>query len=360
MFLKMKRISYTYLLSLIARTLSALIVLPLCSCFQDFEPDIKTTPVVCLNSLVTEGELIKLSVTRTWRWSEGNLHDDEATVLKDAEVKLYVNDRYQETLRYTEEPALDFNETDKYYYLSSYCPAIGDRLRFEVSTSGYGDAHAEVEIPEKVDISDVRHQVRITDRNENADATYVECMFDLSMKVGFDDPAGKENYYVFELSQTRPEGHIENGLYIPPDYYENVICSFDVDLEPLFSEHISPLESIISDNYGWTVFSDRQIEGRHYSLNIVCDNVMYQYNATQKPETADHSATIDIRLCSISKSYYDFMISLWQAEQGVSGALGGVGLGNPVWEKSNVSTGAGIIAARTVSTVRLNEWELIQ
>ena len=43
------------------------------------------------------------------------------------------------------------------------------------------------------------------------------------------------------------------------------------------------------------------------------------------------------------------MLSLWATEEGIQGALGGVGLGNPVWEYSNVSTGAGIISASATS-----------
>lgn len=108
-------------------------------------------------------------------------------------------------------------------------------------------------------------------------------------------------------------------------------------------------------------FSDRQIEGRKYSLNIVNENMTYHYdyNSGEHSSPAKRGSTLDIQLCSISKSYYDYMISLWQTEYGISGALGGVGLGNPVWEKSNVSTGAGVVAAQTVSEVRLDQWKLV-
>lgn len=346
--------------SLIHNLLLIILLLPLCGCFQDFEPDIPSTPVVCLNSLITEGEPIEITVTRTWRWSEGNYSDKIAAVfLKDAVVKMFVNGSFKETLQYKEVPPVEPYEDTRMFFYSDYRPAIGDTIRFEASSRDYGDATAEVTVPERVDITKVIPVISNMNKESNKDMTYMNYSFDLSMKVSFTDPADKVNYYIFDLDETHPMGHIEDKVYISPDYYEWISAGFDVELEPLFSEHVAPLESIISESYGWTVFSDRQIEGRPYSLNIVCTESKYKYDATANPDKAGHEATLNVRLYNISQSYYDFMISLWQSEKGITGALGGIGLGNPVWEKSNVSTGAGVVAARTASVVRLNDWELV-
>ncbi len=53
------------------------------------------------------------------------------------------------------------------------------------------------------------------------------------------------------------------------------------------------------------------------------------------------------------------MLSFWAATEGISGALGGVGLGDAVFEFSNVSTGAGIVAAQAKSTFELDVSKLI-
>ncbi|MDE6693171.1 MAG: DUF4249 domain-containing protein, partial [Muribaculaceae bacterium] len=68
------------LLSLVALT----------SCYTDFEPDLKSTPVVCINSLITAGDSIHVEVTRTWRYSEGDPLVKLDVMLRDAEVSLYV------------------------------------------------------------------------------------------------------------------------------------------------------------------------------------------------------------------------------------------------------------------------------
>ena len=43
----------------------------LTGCYQDFEPDLKSTPVVCINSNIIAGQPVTADVTRTWRYSEG-------------------------------------------------------------------------------------------------------------------------------------------------------------------------------------------------------------------------------------------------------------------------------------------------
>ncbi len=139
-----------------------LIALMLTGCYTDFEPNIKSTPVVCLNSRITAGEIIKAEVTRTWRYSEGNPVDRDFDIfLKEAEVELYVNDRYKENLTLTSETNM-FNETD-YYFISKFVPTVGDVIRLHVLDKEFGEAEAEVKVPYPVEIDDV--EVRITRNN---------------------------------------------------------------------------------------------------------------------------------------------------------------------------------------------------
>ncbi len=57
-----------------------------------------------------------------------------------------------------------------------------------------------------------------------------------------------------------------------------------------------------------------------------------------------------LELNTISESYYNWGSYLWQYEDGLLVGLGDLGLGDPVWAYSNVSTGAGVVAARSVAT----------
>ncbi len=73
----------------------------------------------------------------------------------------------------------------------------------------------------------------------------------------------------------------------------------------------------------------------------------------------DQSLSVNIDLSHISTDYYKFLLSFWAATEGISGALGGVGLGDAVFEYSNVSSGAGIVSAQAKSTYELDIRKLI-
>jgi hypothetical protein len=118
----------------------------------------------------------------------------------------------------------------------------------------------------------------------------------------------------------------------------------DFSREPLFSEHVGALEAIVSDTDGYTVFSDRQISGKSYTIHFSIPGCHYVCRDITQPRVSDYV----MKLSHISAGYYNYMMSLWATTEGVNGILGNVGLGNPVWEHSNVSTGAGIISGSAV------------
>ena len=68
-----------------------------------------------LNSVASQGEQLKASLSRTWFYTDENPN----VVIKDARVDLYVNDRLVETMSW------DVEETEYYSignYVSSYHP----------------------------------------------------------------------------------------------------------------------------------------------------------------------------------------------------------------------------------------------
>ncbi len=343
--------------------LSALAIL-LTGCFTYFEPDIKSTPVVCINSLLTSGEKIKVEVTRTWRYTEGNPRDNLDISLKDAEVYLYVNDKLEEKLelRYHKDDDIywhwgsHFNGVDC-YYAANYIPSSGDKIRIYAADKKYGEAEAEVTIPYPIEIEEIKTNITKFDSSYNELQNTYSADFDMILSVAFTDPASTINYYSFDM---QTEGVIkamtEDEYYAPNS--ESIRLTPDYEFEPLFSEHISPLETIITDAYGlYSFFSDRQISGKQYSLVIPTSG---RYWCDLKDKTLmDQNLSINIDLSHISTDYYKFMISFWAGTEGISGALGGVGLGDAVFEFSNVSTGAGIVAAQSKSTYRLDVRQLI-
>lgn len=313
----------------------------LTGCFTDFEPDIESKPVVCINANAKVGEELIIYVTHTWRWSEEDKfasHD-----ITDAQVILYVNDSEFERPEYVtwELEYPDYNtyppSDTKSGYRTSYIPSPGDKIKIMVHSVDYGDAEGEVTVPYPVAIDDVKIHSQITNR-ESGEFTYFEG--NSLLKVLFTDPGDITNYYM-----------VSGGLKFEGNYSLGNMAHLRYDADPIFTEHVSSLESAISETYGYTIFSDSQIAGKTYPLHIRVDDIHYGIKTDLGFES--NESYISISLNSISDSYYRHVLSVWESNDGINGVLGDVGLADPVWECSNVSTGAGVISAIAPSTIQI-------
>lgn len=331
--------------------------LALTGCFSDFEPDIESAPVLCLNSLIVAGEPVQVSLTRTWRWSEGSPVDGYDITVSDAEVSLIVNGEFVETLKSVEtqepDPGMPFYSTPVQYE-SQYAPRSGDHVQLRAVSRVYGEAEAEVTVPQPVPVDKI--DVTVRDFHDYSYTWVGNYQMSLAFRVWFSDPADTSDYYIFDAA-TSP------GIFSDASDGERNMayvqsCYFDFSGEPLFTEHVSALESVFSETSGYTIFTDRQIAGKSYPLTISATNVDYIYhNPGNDPALDDFS--INLTLGSISDSYYYHVLSVWVANDGIPGILGGVGLGEPVYAASNVSTGAGVVAAVARSTVRVRMLDIL-
>lgn len=326
----------------------------LTGCYTNFEPDLESTPVVCLNSQITAGEKIKAEVTRTWRYSEGSPAVNLDIELLNATVSLYVNDEFKENLILKSDTSF---YTVYNYFEAQYIPESGDWIRLIASDKTYGEAEAEVIVPFPVEINHVETEVTQNKSSYDAEEEKFESKFEMIIKVNLTDPASVSNYYIFDM-KTRNYILYDSDAWSFVPIAESVTLKPDYGYDPIFSEHITPIETIITDAYGlYTVFSDRQISGKPYTLEIpVSGSYLYDYRNHPDP---NNKLTIDLNLGHISTAYYNYILSLWAATEGVSGALGDVGLGDAVFEFSNVSTGAGIVTTRANSTVKLNIYDIL-
>lgn len=332
--------------------------LTLTGCFTDFDPKIDATPVLCLNSNIVAGEPIRLYITRSWVWNEGKPGETISIDVNNAEVKLIVNGDFVERLKYEEIETINYYGTVKdieKVYTSTYAPAPGDVIRLEAESPEYGGAWAETTVPMPVPITNVEW----TRTNFNHFVDFQESYYcDLSFQVSFTDPAGTDNYYQFEADiENLPNWTPDNEDYKHHGYVD--MASILFHYEPLFSEHMSALDMALDNYFDYTIFTDRQIEGKTYPLHFVIERMRYIVSDPEvDPEEED--ALLHITLRAISKDYYNHVLSIWEANDGVVGSLGSVGLGEMVYTHSNVSTGAGIVAASTPSTVTLRFSQLLQ
>lgn len=324
----------------------------LAGCYTNFEPDIKSNPVLCMNSLLIPGEPLTVSLTRTWRWSEGIPGEDLDIVVRDAEITYTVNG--------TESGTLTFDDKK---YRADYIPAPGDHVVLTAHSDKYGDATAEVTVPVAVAID--RVETDVLDITESISA-YGDTLWEMraNFKVWFTDPADEENFYLFGYDFYNPKGITvpEN----PDDPWSNSYYCFglascsdlDYEQEPIFGEHIGVVETLFGDNYGYSMFSDRTISGKSYPLRISALQLSYRlFDPIDNPEL--RTSSINMILYSISKGYYRHLLGLWERNEGMAGSIGGSGLGDAVWDVSNVSTGAGVVAARTAAVYPVEIYPLV-
>ncbi|MDE7376312.1 MAG: DUF4249 domain-containing protein [Muribaculaceae bacterium] len=320
-------------MAILKKLLIPLLPLVLAGCYEDFTPDIDTAPVLCLNSIITAGEPIEVQVSRTW------LFTDEAgernPSVPDAAVTIYANGS----------PVGD-----------DYIPQEGDSIRIVADSKTYGHAEAEVVVPVSVPIAKLDWDAAVTstwefDYEDQLSRVY---RLDVKVRMKIDDPASAVNYYQFAYEGFPEEPEYDPGISIwrPYEFWEG---TFKYEVEPIFKEHIGLFESITSadDAFGFTCFTDKQFSGQSYTLNLQFNNARYAINgAVFEDEMAD--CGYEFKLYSISPSYYNWSVYRWNVDEGFISDFGDMGLGDPVWGYSNVSTGAGIVMACSSSTYTLN------
>lgn len=314
----------------------------LTGCYEDFNPDIDTKPVLAINSLITAGEPIEVEVTHTWLYSEGWAENVDYSV-SDAEVAIYVDG-----VRVSED----------------YIPREGENIRIVAESKTYGKAEAEVSVPYAVKDAHADYFASIvSDWHDNTPPEMnSEVRFDVSINLILRDLSDRMDYYRLHYSSFlgAESGDFDiDGAYIDyPAYFHQ--GSFDENSEPIFSEHIGVFESVMgSEAYGATFFTDRQFSGSEYTLHLRFTNADFRVKNSVYDEDLLNCGYI-LELQSISPSYYNWLNYEWQIKSGVTGDIIDFGFGDPIWGYSNVSTGAGVVAARSISTLKVNLKDFLQ
>ena len=306
----------------------------LTGCYEDFNPEIDTKPVLCLNSLITAGEPIEVEVSHTWMFNDEKAENNHKVT--DASVTILANEMIVG---------------------SDYLPKEGDKIRIVAESPTYGTAMAEVMIPFATPIGKVTFTPVITNIwKGDEDFFHYEMLaditFNLNVELDVNDPAGTDNYYHFgyNWSGVNPDGS--------PTLY---IGQFEYNSEPIFKEHIGVFETVMGndEDTDFVFFSDRQFSGKIYTLHL-----NFSYNSFRvKSQEYDESLLecgVNLYLTTVSKSYYNWAVYKWNADEGIIGDLSDIGLAESKWGYSNVSTGAGVVAAQSSSKVTIDLKEFLK
>ena len=315
---------------------SFIVFLPLVfiGCTETFDPGISSEPVLCLNSLITAGEPVSVKVSRTWTYNDVNGQENHS--VDDAVVSVYANGELCD---------------------AEYIPREGDEIRILAQSRKYGRAEATVKVPEAVPVVAVDFVPEVLSKStwENPRLVMTGRMsFNMRVALRIDDSRDSDNYFRLDVSgrlmPDEPDGYVAS--HCPYSYYTP--GEFDYNTEPIFKEHVGVFESVMGDDSdAFMVFSDRQFAGKSYTLNLVFNKAGF-YIASPVYDESLYNAEIVFTLTSVSRSYYDWALYVWQRDNGIIGDLGDFGFAEPLAAYSNVSTGAGVVAARSFSTYTLS------
>lgn len=306
----------------------------LTGCYEDFNPEIDIKPVLCLNSLITAGEPIEVNVTHTW------IFNDEKSEMNhdvtDAVVTILANEKIVSP---------------------DYLPKEGDKIRIVAESPTYGTATAEVIVPYATPIGKVNVSPMVTDiwKGEEDFFHYemlADITFNLNIEMDVNDPAGTDNYYQFGYDWS---GQAADGS---PTLS---IGKFEYNSEPIFKEHVGVFETVMGndEDTGFVFFSDRQFSGKTYTLHLnFSDNVFRVESQDYNESLLD--CRVNLYLVTVSQSYYNWAVYKWNVDEGITGELSDIGLAESKWGYSNVSTGAGVVAAQSSSRFTINLKEFLK
>ena len=316
----------------------------LTGCYTDFNPDEYSKPVLCLNSVVTAGSPVSVSVARTWRYNEPVAPADRE--VKDAVVSIYVNGKLQD---------------------SSCIAAEGDEIHLKCESKEYGNADASVTVPyaapiEKVSFIPYSMRSWKIDHSEFGVELHVSFNFDIEISIS--DLRPESNYFrlIYDTySLGHPDGDSDDKdaeSETPSRYAYLSSGNLDYNSDMIFKEHIGIAENMFG---GYEIrelfFTDRMFSGSSYTISFKFDQAQfYAYGPEFEEDLLD--CGIRFTLMSVSRSYYDRMNYLWQKNSGIIEEAADLGLADPIWGYSNVSTGAGVVAAKSVTsyTVSLKDF----
>ncbi|MBO6026487.1 MAG: DUF4249 domain-containing protein [Bacteroidales bacterium] len=254
--------------------------------------------------------------------------------VKDVHVDLYVNGVFKESLQVqdsmlyeTYQDLQTYEMAYKLMYAFNYCEGQyllceGDELRFEVGSSEFDTATAEVKMPE------APHVISF-------DTVRIEPLYEYGLTVHFalklDDPAGSD-YYNF-----RPDDGLA-GFYSSDPVFKDLT---DIeDIEDVFGE------SAYYGNGHYNTFSDLLFDGSEYTVSLennMSGTVFYE------PFTLEVTR-LDAGLYQYIKSYNSY-------ENSDPGSILGM-FTEPVQVYSNVKNAIGVVGAQSqpvIMTIDLTE-----
>lgn len=252
----------------------------LTACYKDIDLEkYRPEPTLVLNSILSPDMVVRVQIARTVFFTD---HRETDTNIADTEVRMSVNGRFVETLRYDETGRM---------YLSDYRPLVGELISLEAD-SPLGHVSGQGIIPEAVSIESVRLTARIFDDPDQmywtSDGVTYGKSYEVTYYITFTDPSEERNFYFIR---------IESGDGIAAE-------TIDYSYDDVFLTQQGVIDGVTTDtgiygNEGRT-FTDDLFNGNRYTLKIV----------EKAPLYTDDSRPRKVILYSLSEVYYHYLPDL--------------------------------------------------
>ncbi len=252
--------------------------------------------LIVLNGAITSDSLVAVQVSRT----RHILDNAPVAPMENALVRLYQGNTLLNELTYRD---------NGYYVSNDFIPSIGESYTITVENQGYPLVIASSEIPEPVMIQGIDTATVSIEYEDEYAYDYAQEMLQFDLTIN--DPPGVENYYLLFAGVDRSWTEYRDttvkvvdsvyfnnqwNYFLEDSSYSYTIIHRDQGYPYIYSEDII-VEAITSQG---VLFSDHLMDGKSYSLR--------GYFATYELASAD-SAIVDVRLHSISESYYKYLRS---------------------------------------------------
>lgn len=285
----------------------------------------QSDPMLVVNGLQQVGQPAWLRVEKSVFF----LDEQPDCRVKDVQVDLYVNGIFKESLQVRDSLIVEHYiiwteageiEKEKLDYAFVYCEGSyplceGDELRFEVRSSEFETATAEVTMPDAPDVISF-DTVRVESPNEYEK----KVRFALKMK----DPAGLDYYNLY------PQGGLNGFTSSDPAFTDLMEME---DIEDMFGEN---------DYYGYgpyNLFTDKFFDGSEYSVSM---EVLVYHG--EEPVFFYEPFTLEVT--RVDANLYQYIRSHDAYEAADPESLVGM-FTEPVQVYSNVQKAIGVVAAQS-------------
>jgi hypothetical protein len=305
------------------------------SCTKDTvdTPDIGRK--ITINGLITNDAPINLSISRSAYLLD--LHDIDFLMQDSIKALIIENGRKIDSLepeKYFESSFFDVFSKGNYKSTSFINPSSGKQYRIDVSGKNLPNASASFSIPDVVNIEKIdTSRIVLTPGSYSTNNNGFLC------KIEFNDPVGRENYYMMRIFLNTYYAPYENSNI--PFKHEYLIFSSS---DPVIEEKLNNINGIQA-----IAFSDKLINGQKHSMEIIIrgeliGEPLIKSNDSFSSYLTIQKKTLYFKLFSINEEFFRYIQTLQLYSRNYNNPLE-----EPVLMKSNITGGYGMITGAAVS-----------